>query len=189
MSLRSSTFLVCLLLGAPVGAHADTPRHGLFVGASGGGGVLARRDCQGTDCTEEEFGRVSLPNLRLGYRLSNRFALEFHIAGGVHEHAGERRAFDALLVSAKWWALTALWISAGTGIGEELPPAFEGSGPLYIGAGAMAGMGYEFYRGDSLVFDLSIRATTGRLGKDASASIENVALDGLLGITWYPYTK
>ncbi len=180
--------LTVLLALVATSARAEGPR-GLSFGAAVGGGVLSQNSCAQDTCTQRSFGRISAPNLRIGYRFSQRLALELHISGGVHTDNGDQRAFDALLASVKWWPYKRWWLSLGTGIGEELPPAFSGSGPVYMGAGTMLATGLEVYSRSSLVVDIHARATTGRLGIDPTATRENLALDGLIGLTWYPYAS
>jgi hypothetical protein len=185
---RVSTLLglssLLLLSGTGTTARAEG-RHGLSFGVAAGAGLVSSTTCLDQSCQSAKFGRWTLPNITVGYFVRPDLSLQLILAGGVHRERGRQRAFDALLFAARYWLVGPLWVIAGLGIGEELPPAYAKQGPVYLGSGAMGGLGIDVWKTEGFTIDLQARATVGRLGLGNEASRDDSALDALVGVTWY----
>ncbi len=179
--------MIMLLLGIlPTPAPAETQRKGLTVGFAVGGGIMRQSNCQADTCQTQKFARVSIPNLKIGVMVSPRFALQLSLPTGVYKtDEGNTRAFDGVMASAQYWPVERLWVSGGLGIAEDLPPLFTKRGGVHLGAGFMASAGYEVFEHRAFAIDVQARLLGGRLGVDATASRDNLALDFMVGLNWY----
>lgn len=130
----------CLCL--PIFVHAQTQSPWMF-GVGFGGGIDFVHST-----SDARYSRVSLPNVQVGYHLSDAWTILFYAPGGVDRISPENKAFEALTFSARY-AMSPRWsCQAGAGLGLDITPFYavdyaDGPPPVYIGPAVVAELEYR----------------------------------------------
>lgn len=170
-------------------APGGEPRRRLVVGAAVGGGTL---HLTGRGVAPGTRGAVSLPNLRIGYRLSSRTALVVALPGSLYRYrgdgAGDRpryRGFEAVVPSVQRWTGDRWWVSGGVGLALDSPAFFDvrgaSEGRFHAGPAASVAAGYALRRRGRVVWDVEARAHGGRTASGTADERRGLAVNLLLG--------
>jgi hypothetical protein len=172
------------ILSAQNNESKSAEKQGFLIGAGIGGGLLLEKD---SGLGMENYGKMSILNLKLGWMVTPQTAICLHIPSGGHSVNGETRAFEAVLVTGQHWFSNKAWGMAGLGLAMDMPPFYdtENDDPkFYFGPALTAGMGYEILQGKSFVMDVQARCLYGNYEVE-SVRRQSIAFDILIGVNWY----
>ena len=159
-------------------------KQGFILGVGVGGGILLEKD-SGFDMND--YGKMSILNLKLGWMVTPQTALCLHIPSGGHTENDETRAFEAVLVAAQHWFSDKVWGMAGLGLAMDMPPFYETENDdpdFYFGTALNAGAGYEILKNKNFVLDIQVRCLYGNYEVE-SVRRQSTAFDILVGLNWY----
>ena len=134
----------------------------------------------------ENYGKMSILNLKLGWMITPQTAICLHVPSGGHTENGETRAFEAVLITGHWFA-EKIWGIAGIGLAMDMPPFYDTKNDdpkFYFGPALSAGMGYEILQKESFVLDVQARCLYGNYEVE-SVKRQSTAFDILIGVNWY----
>ena len=98
-------------------------RKGFLIGLSAGAGVVSMADNESSfDLTQ---GGISLPNLKVGWMVSERTAIVAVLPGMIYTENGKDRSFEAIIPSVQHWVGERWWLSGGLGLGMDFPAFYE----------------------------------------------------------------
>lgn len=173
-----------MLFWVSVPAWAAQPAP-IEAGLSLGGGGLIARDCRAGGCSgATAFGRFSLPNLSLGWRFSERWALQLYLPSGGHVRGGKLRAFESIQPALQLYLSPDIWLRAGFGLGMDFPLLFTATTGFYFGLAGSAAAGLIFWRVDGVDCSLELRALGGYARYEDGLRRDSLAVDLLVGFTF-----
>ena len=85
-------------------------RRGFVIGLGIGGGIINIQDSGAESTLDETDGTLSLPNLQMGFMLSDRTALLASIPGAIYKYDGRDRSFEAFIPSVQHWVSDNWWV-------------------------------------------------------------------------------
>ncbi|GAB4413528.1 MAG: hypothetical protein OHK0039_20550 [Bacteroidia bacterium] len=132
----------------------------------------------------------TLPNLRLGYMIGDRWTVHLLLPGTPYRQGGQRRGFEGILLAGQYWPRDAWWVLAGAGAALDFPAFWTVEDPA--AADFRTGMpaftfatGYEVWRKNSFVLDLQYRLYAGQIGPAGGTPWQGLSNMIMLGINWY----
>lgn len=161
-------------------------RKGFTFGTSAGAGLLTVSD---HDTMSSQFA-ISLPNLRIGFMVRERLALQLLIPGSVYKNNGDTRAFEGFCISVQYWLKDKLWILGGAGLALDAPAFWSVDDPrkedFNFGIPAVVGgMGYELWRKKNFTIDIQYRIYVGQVELDYGGQRHGVSNGFSIGFNWY----
>lgn len=185
-------FLLFLLLGFINIVLAQSPvstdsyeRKGLTFGFSVGASVitLSHNDTNKTSIT------TTLPNIRIGYMVNKRLALQLLLPGSIYKYQGNHRGFEAILLSSQYWIKNKWWLLGGAGMTFDVPAFWTKNAKtttdFNTGFPALAlGTGFEIWHNRSFTLDLQYRIFTGRACSANGSIRQGISNSLILGLNW-----
>lgn len=170
------------------GGAAAVPfqRKGLFLGMGFGAGTL---QLSANDTSTKAFS-FSIPNIKIGYMLTNRFGMMIFLPGSTYQYRGKVRGFEGVTIAAQYWVKDRWWLLAGSGVTFDAPAFYTVKDPkeaeFYFGFPAItAGTGIEIYRKGKFAIDLQYRFFMGKSLLRNNQFREGTANFFLVGFNWY----
>ncbi len=146
-----------LVFGQTESPSTDTERRLIF-GLGIGMGTL---ELNTNDSIENSLA-LSLPNIKIGYKLNHRLALMVLLPGANYEYQEKDRGFEGILLAGQYWVSDDWWLLAGAGLTFDAAAFYTVEDPsqaeFYFGAPALsAATGYEIYEKGRFKLDLQYR--------------------------------
>jgi hypothetical protein len=159
---------------------------GLFFGVGIGAGTLS---LSLRDTTRLSFAST-LPNVKLGYRFNQRWALLTLLPGANYSYQGKDRGFEGIMVSGQYWLKTNWWLMAATGMTFDAPAFYTVKDPktagFYIGFPAVSlATGYEIWHKGKWTMDLQYRFFYGKSNLPDNRYREGISNMFIAGFNWY----
>jgi hypothetical protein len=178
------------LLIATLSLHGQNiERRGFVIGLGIGGGIIDIQDSGAESTLDKTTGALSLPNLQMGFMLSERTALLVSIPGAIYEHDGRDRSFEAFIPSLQHWVGDNWWVRGGVGLAMDMPALYDlkdlDDPEFNIGYAMAASTGVELVQRGSFALDLQGRIQYGRAYLDNDAHRDGLIMTVGLGFTWY----
>ena len=154
-----TTLLLILVFVVNIGFAQDdyqnkNTREGFVIGAALGGGIIYFQE---GNLSYENYGRFSVPNLKVGWMISPRTALLAYIPTGIYIRKEKHRAFEAAMPAIQYWIKDDLWILGGTGINLDIPVIGTSNEGFYFGPAFCVGIGKEFIKKGCWAADVQFR--------------------------------
>ncbi len=171
------------------GAEPAIEREGFVIGFGIGGGVISVSDSNQEVPFDKASGGISLPNLKIGWMLSERMALLATFPGMIYEYEGRDRSFEAFIPSLQYWPSSRWWVNGGIGLAMDFPAFYEVDDfkdeDWNFGCAVAAGTGYEIVQKKNFALDIQSKIHLGRafLGNDQHR--DGAAFTLGLGFNWY----
>ena len=164
--------------------------HGrLFLGASFG---ISSINLSGGTLAASTQTTLSLPNLKIGRRVTNNFVVLLHLPGSIYSYTGtgrkRDRGFEGIIPSVQYWPIKKLWVLGGAGLTLDAPAFYdiknEDERKFYFGGSLLLGTGYEFYHSGKLNMDIQGRMHYGYANVQEGMRT-GLAFNLLLGVNWH----
>lgn len=162
-------------------------KKGFTFGVGIGGGTLRVN----TNDTVKTSLAATLPNIKIGYVVNERFAINLLAPGTLYKHNGKYRGFEGFVLTAQYWVKDRWWILGGTGLTMDAPAfwrAFKNydSKDFHTGFPALTfGTGYEIYRKGNFALDVHYRLYSGRVNLENDGKRRGLGNMLVLGFSWY----
>lgn len=161
-------------------------RKGFVFGLGIGAGALSLH----TNGASNTSFSASLPNIRLGYMLNDRFALLALFPGATYQFEDKTRGFEALMLAGQYWIKDKWWVMGGTGLTFDAPAFYAVEDPqtagFYTGFPALTfATGYEIWRKGRFTVDLQYRIFYGKSELPNNGQREGISNMFILGFNWY----
>lgn len=165
-------------------------RKGLMAGFGLGGGTLTLN----TNNTTRTTLSTTLPNLKVGYMLNDRFGVMALLPGATYKFNGKDRGFEAVLVAGQYWLKDRWWVLGGAGLTFDAPAFYTvkefKDADFYTGLPAFAfATGYEVWQKGSFALDVQYRAFVGRSNLADNSYREGFSSMILVGFNWFTASK
>ena len=179
-------FLV--MTGNMASAQNEKPdRKGFTIGGSAGIGVL--HFTQGMAETETETsGNISLPNMKVGWFITDDFAVYLNTTGQIYELNGRDRSFEGIIPSVQYWTSDRWWMSGGFGAALDTRAFYESkskSADSEWGKGVLLASGYEFKQREKWAMDVQARLFMASVSRDGLQSLEGTSFTIAFGFTFF----
>lgn len=189
--MRLILIFICLpLFNALYGQSNDEQntiqRKGFVFGVGLGAGSLTLNT---NDTTTNAFS-TTLPNIKVGYMINNRLAILALLPGANYKYKGKDRGFEAITITAQFWAKERWWLMGGAGLSFDAPAFYTVKDPktaeFYTGFPALtAGTGYEIYRKGKFAIDLQYRFFYGQSNLSNNGFRNGISNMFIVGFNWY----
>lgn len=161
-------------------------RKGFVIGIGLGAGVLSLNT---NDTTNVAFS-TTLPNIKVGYMLNNRFSLLALLPGANYKYNGKNRGFEGLIIAGQYWLKENWWLLGGAGLTFDAPAFYTVKDPktaeFYTGFPAFTlATGYEVWRKGRFALDLQYRIFLGKSNLSNNGHREGVSNMFIVGFNWY----
>lgn len=161
-------------------------RKGLTVGFSVGGGLLTMSE------NDQLHSRATttLPNLRIGYMLNEKLAIQLLLPSSVYKAEDKQRGFEGVLLSGQYWIKDGVWLLGGLGMTLDAPAFWTVEDPataeFNVGFPAIAlAAGYELWSRKNFVIDAQYRIFAGQAQLSDGGSRKGVSNMLSIGFNWY----
>ncbi len=161
-------------------------RKGLVFGVGLGGGVLSLN----TNDTLSSSFSTTIPNIKVGYMLNNRFALYVLLPGANYKYKGKSRGFEGILVSGQYWIKDHWWVLGGAGLTFDAAAFYTVNDPetagFYTGLPAFtASSGYEVWHKGKFALDIQYRFFYGKSNLPNRGLRNGISNMVVIGFNWY----
>lgn len=161
-------------------------RKGFTFGMGVGAGSLSLN----TNDTCTTAFTFSVPNLKIGYILNPRLAIQLMLPGATYRYQGKDRGFEAMILGCQYWPVDRCWIQGGVGLTFDAPAFYTVSdadqAKFYSGFPAFTlATGYEIWRRGTCAFDIQYRFFYGKSELDAGVQRSGMSHVILFGVNWY----
>ena len=179
--------LICFTsLKAQLSEPKKMQKKGVSVGLSLGLGQLKLSE----NDTTRKMMAATLPNIRIGYMLSERFALQLLLPGTPYQKNGKTRGFEAIVISGQYWIKNRWWILGGAGVSIDAPAFWTIDDPKDIqfhwGVPAVTfATGFEILQRKSFTIDLQYRVYSGKVNLDQDKKLTGISNMFSVGFNWY----
>lgn len=164
-------------------------RKGFVIGFGIGGGIISVSDSYQETPFDKASGGLSLPNLKIGFMLSEKTALLATFPGMIYEYDGKDRSFEAFLPSLQYWVQDRWWVNGGVGLAMDFPAFYEVDDfkdeDFNFGCAVAVSTGYEIVQTKKFALDIQSRLHLGRVYLENDAHRDGVAFEIGLGFNWY----
>ena len=163
-----------------------TERKGFVFGLGLGAGALTLN----TNDTVQTTFSTTLPNIKIGYMISNRLALLATLPGANYQYNRKDRGFEAVIIAAQYWLKDNWWVMGGTGLTFDAPAFYTVKDPniaaFYTGVPAFSfATGYEIWHKGRFALDLQYRIFLGKSNLPNDRQREGVSNMFIVGFNWY----
>jgi len=163
-------------------------RKGLSFGLAVGAGSLTMSQNH-THKNLSQFS-LSLPNIKVGYTFSERFAMFITLPGATYQEDGLTRGFEGAMLTSQFWISDQWWINGGVGLTFDAPAFYTvenfEEANFYVGLPSVAlGTGYEIYKRKRFSIDLQYRVFYGQVDKMNDNIKSGVSNMIMIGFNWY----
>ncbi len=161
-------------------------RNGFIVGFGLGAGTLTLLT---NDTVSVNFSS-SLPNIKLGYMVTNRFAIAALLPGATYSYLGKDRSFEGIMATGQYWIKDKWWVLAGGGMTFDAPAFYTVKDPktagFHTGFPALTfATGYELYHHKKFAVDLQYRIFMGQAALPNNGKRQGLSNVFILGFNWY----
>jgi len=161
-------------------------RKGFIFGLGMGVGSLSLN----TNDTLSNSITATLPNIKIGYMLNNRFALLALLPGANYKYKEKDRGFEGFLLSGQYWVKNNWWVLGGAGLTFDAPAFYTVDDPktaeFYAGVSALTfSTGYEVWHKGKFALDLQYRLFYGKSSIANNGFREGVSNMLIVGFNWY----
>ena len=162
-------------------------KKGFTFGVGLGGGVLRIN----TNDTINTSFDATLPNIKIGYVFSEKFALNILAPGTLYKHEGEYRGFEGIVFTGQYWVKDKWWVLGGTGLTLDAPAfwrAFKNydSSDFHTGFPSLTfATGYEIYRKGNFALDIHYRLYNGTVKLENDGKRRGTGHMLVIGFNWY----
>jgi len=161
-------------------------RKGLVMGVGLGAGALTLN----TNDTIQTSFSTTLPNIKVGYMLTERLALLALLPGANYKYSGKDRGFEGVIIAGQYWIKDNWWVLGGTGLTFDAPAFYTVKDPktagFYTGFPAITfATGYEVWHKGRFSLDLQYRIFLGKSNLPDSGQREGVSNVFIIGLNWY----
>ncbi len=161
-------------------------RHGFTFGLSAGAGTLT---LSRNDTVNIAFA-TTLPNLRIGYMLNQKFAVQLLLPGSLYTHQGKARGFEGVLITGQYWVKDKWWVLGGAGMALDAPAFWTIKDPkdadFHVGFPALTfATGYEVLRKGNFTIDVQYRIYAGQANLGNGGKLQGVTNMFSVGFNWY----
>jgi hypothetical protein len=161
-------------------------RKGFILGLGVGAGTLS---LNAYDTSNVSFS-TTLPNIKVGFMLNNRFALLVLLPGANYKYNGKDRGFEAFVIAGQYWIKDNWWVLGGTGLTFDAPAFYTVKDPekagFYTGIPAFSfATGYEIWHKGRFALDLQYRIFLGKSNLPNNGHREGVSNMFIVGFNWY----
>ena len=161
-------------------------RKGFIFGLGMGVGSLSLN----TNDTLSNSITATLPNIKIGYMLSNRFALLALLPGANYKYKEKDRGYEGFLLSGQYWVKNNWWVLGGAGLTFDAPAFYTVDDPktaeFYAGLPALTfSTGYEVWHKGKFALDLQYRLFYGKSSIANNGFREGVSNMLIVGFNWY----
>lgn len=161
-------------------------RKGFTFGFSTGAGALT---LSVNDSTQTRFA-VSLPNLKAGYVINKKLALQILLPGSTYKYNHKSRGFEGVVVTGQYWLKDRWWVMAGAGLTLDAPAFWTikefREADFNTGFPALTfATGYEFWRKGNFALDIQYRIYAGQANLPDGGRRQGVSNTFNLGFNWY----
>jgi hypothetical protein len=164
-------------------------RRGFVIGLGVGAGVISISDSNQENQFDEASGGMTLPNLKIGFMLTERLALLATFPGLIYEYEGHDRSFEAFIPSLQYWVKDRWWINGGFGLTMDMPAIYDIKKDVNddwnFGCAVAFSTGYELVQKRNYTLDLQTKLHMGRAFLDNDIHRDGVVLSIGLGFNWY----
>lgn len=185
-------FFIALLVVANMvfaqGSIEKTPfeRKGFLIGFGLGAGTLTLNH---NDTIQTSFS-ATLPNIKFGWMISNRIALQAILPGATYKYGGKDRGFEGIIISGQYWLKDKWWLMGGTGVTFDAPAFYTVQSPnsagFYTGIPAFTfATGYEVWRKDKFALDVQYRVFLGQSSLSNNQQRQGISNMFIIGFNWY----
>lgn len=186
---KTTLFLLCFIASISFAQTTDkeqpTNSKKFFIGLGIGAGTLHLR---ANDTSQTTFS-TTIPNIKVGYRFNNRFALLALLPGANYKYHQKDRGFEAFILAGQWWVTPKWWLLGGSGLTFDAPAFYTVKDPktagFYTGAPAFTfATGYEIIKIKHCSIDLQYRLFYGKSHIQNNGTREGIANMFILGFNW-----
>jgi hypothetical protein len=161
-------------------------RKGFVFGLGLGAGTLTLNR---NDTIQSSFS-TTLPNLKFGYMVNKRFALQVFLPGANYKYKGKDRGYEGIILAGQYWLKYNWWIIGGTGLTFDAPAFYTVKDPksaeFYTGFPALTfATGYEIWHKGRFALDLQYRIFFGRSDLQNDVQREGISNMFVIGFNWY----
>lgn len=161
-------------------------RQGFTFGLSVGAGALTLSTHDSVKTTLA----ATLPNLRIGYVVSSRLALQLLLPGSPYQYQGKARGFEGILISGQYWVKDSWWVLGGLGLTLDAPAFWTIKEPkqadFRIGFPALAfAAGHEVYQKKNFTIDIQYRFYAGQVELDGGGKRQGFSNMLSVGFNWH----
>jgi hypothetical protein len=161
-------------------------RKGFVIGVGLGAGVLTLNT---NDTTNVSFS-TTLPNIKIGYMVSQKLALLAVLPGANYKYNGKDRGFEGLIIAGQYWVKNNWWVLGGTGLTFDAPAFYTVKDPktaeFNTGFPAFTfATGYEVWHKGRFALDLQYRIFLGKSNLPNNGQREGVSNMFIVGFNWY----
>ena len=133
---------------------------------------------------------MTIPNIKVGYMLSDRFALLALLPGANYKYKGKDRGFEGFILSGQYWVKNNWWVLGGAGLTFDAPAFYTVDNPktaeFYVGFPALTlSTGYEVWHKGKFALDLQYRLFFGKSNIATNGFREGVSNMFIVGVNWY----
>jgi hypothetical protein len=162
-------------------------KKGFTYGGGLGGGVLSINT---NDTTNTSFA-ATLPNIKIGYVFSEKFAINILAAETHYMQEGEYRGFVGLVFTGQYWVKDKWWVLGGAGLSLNSPALWNAikkfdSSDFHTGFPALTfATGYEIYRKGNFALDVHYRLFHGTVKLENDGKRSGTGHMLVIGFNWY----
>lgn len=166
--------------------HKPLERKGFTFGLSIGAGALTLST---RDTVKTTFA-ATLPNLRIGYMVSSKLALQLLLPGSPYQYQGKARGFEGIVISAQYWVKDQWWVLGGTGLTLDAPAFWTvkepGQADFKVAFPALTfATGYEVYKKKNFAIDIQYRFYAGQVELDGGGKRQGFSNMFSVGLNWH----
>lgn len=163
-----------------------TERKGFVIGLGVGAGALT---LSAYDTIQTSFS-TTLPNLKVGYMITNRLAILALLPGANYKYNEIDRGFEAVIIAGQYWIKDNWWVMGGTGLTFDAPAFYTVNDPktaeFNTGIPAITfATGYEIWRKGRFALDLQYRIFNGKSSLPNGGQRKGVSNMLIVGFNWY----
>ena len=183
-------FIILLLTGFSTQLKAqgeqNTTKEGFFFGVGVGGGLLSLT----TNDTLNTSFSTTIPNIKLGYFLTDKLAVISLLPGATYKYNQQSRGFEAFQIGAQFWIKEKWWILVSVGLTFDAPAFYTVKDPktakFYVGFPAISiASAYEIWHKNKFSLDLQYRFFYGNTEIQNDGKRSGFANMLILGFNWY----
>ncbi len=161
-------------------------RKGFTFGLSIGAGALTLS----THDTVKTTLAPTLPNLRIGYMLNSKFALQLLLPSSPYRYKDKARGFEGIVITGQYWVKDKWWLLGGAGTTLDAPAFWTIKDPkqadFHVGFPALTfATGYEVWRKKNLTLDVQYRIYAGQVKRGHEGTRQGMSNMLSVGLNWY----
>ncbi len=164
-------------------------RKGFVFGLGVGGGIIHVQDHNTEASFEKTAGAISLPNLKIGFMLSEKTALLATFPGAIYQYEGRDRSFEAFIPSIQHWFSDSWWVNGGAGLAMDFPAFYDMKGlenrDFNFGYAFAASSGIELVQSRNYTLDLQAKVQYGKTYLENDGHRNGTIFTLGVGFNWY----